>query len=547
MPKFLLFVFLFLAVCSKHATSAGLDWSWSQSIGGLGTDKTSRMCSDDSGNVFITGVFYGSSLSLAPNVTLQNSGTLTSGEVYIAKYSPSGVLIWARSVGGGGLEHISVVSIREYFGIIYIAGNYEGNGINYQGNPLFSHSVSGKYMYVISIAPNVPNVFIAPVKEFEGGNLSSMRIHSGGVITMIGTYHTSTFTLGNTVLTNANPGTNDIFVLLIDALGNIGWAKSINGNGSELAIEQGSSGGGDVYLVGCFNSITATGDSHTITTNGGYDILVAVYNRSGILKWMKSIGGVLDDKGTDVVSDEDGNIYISGYFSSPSINFGNSTITLPSNWGSNMLLAKYKFGGVEDWLRSGGGTFDNATVSAIALDKNSNIYIAGSHDGSSISFDTVHSIYAPNYLVKFKPDGSALLGISYDGDPINILATNREGDVYVAGEYSSAVNRGRNNYSSLGSTDIWLSKLTHATTGIKEIIEVHFVNVYPNPTANTITIDGDWKQAELTVIDVTGKVVHHASTHAPYTLNTTNFANGNYIINLRTQDGTASAKFVVAK
>jgi hypothetical protein len=72
------------------------------------------------------------------------------------------------------------------------------------------------------------------------------------------------------------------------------------------------------------------------------------------------------------------------------------------------------------------------------------------------------------------------------------------------------------------------------------------VQVYPNPTGNTVTVKtGDVNNAQITITDLNGKIVSQLKSESNETnLNLAALANGNYIIEIRTDDGSIVNKTV---
>jgi hypothetical protein len=58
--------------------------------------------------------------------------------------------------------------------------------------------------------------------------------------------------------------------------------------------------------------------------------------------WAKSAGGIGDDDGTSISTDVNGNVFVTGYFYSPSITFGTTTLTnADSTWNyADIFVAK---------------------------------------------------------------------------------------------------------------------------------------------------------------------------------------------------------------
>ena len=98
---------------------------------------------------------------------------------------------------------------------------------------------------------------------------------------------------------------------------------------------------------------------------------------------------------------------------------------------------------------------------------------------------------------------------------------------------------------------------TANVTGLKDVSSaISGISLFPNPAKNNAVITIDLVQNEtisINVVDVMGRQVHNesmneiqAGTHT-INLNTENWANGVYNVNISTANGTTSRKLVVAK
>ena len=75
---------------------------WAQSAGGNSEDEIHSIATDAVGNVYITGYFNSSTLTLG-NITLANTYAWRS-DIFIAKYDPNGNVLWAKSAGGSDTD-----------------------------------------------------------------------------------------------------------------------------------------------------------------------------------------------------------------------------------------------------------------------------------------------------------------------------------------------------------------------------------------------------------------------------------------------------------
>ncbi len=74
-------------------------WAWAK--GGRGGDNhATECCVDAQGNVYVAGYFYGATEVIGSD-TLYNSGI---EDIFLAKYSPEGVALWGRDIGGSNSE-----------------------------------------------------------------------------------------------------------------------------------------------------------------------------------------------------------------------------------------------------------------------------------------------------------------------------------------------------------------------------------------------------------------------------------------------------------
>ncbi|MFH1005315.1 MAG: T9SS type A sorting domain-containing protein, partial [Bacteroidota bacterium] len=165
---------------------------------------------------------------------------------------------------------------------------------------------------------------------------------ANGNILVAGYFYSSSIIFGSTTLTNAGSNTRDMFLAKYDASGNVLWAKSAGGSSFDEAYSVSTDANGNILVAGNFRSPTISFASTTLTKAGGNgdytDMFLAKYDASGNVLWAKSAGGSDYDSAQSVSTDANGNILVAGYFQSPTLIFGSTTLT--SMGSTDMFLAK---------------------------------------------------------------------------------------------------------------------------------------------------------------------------------------------------------------
>lgn len=245
------------------------------------------------------------------------------------------------------------------------------------------------------------------------------------------------------------------------------WAKSIGGTGNERANSITTDKAGNIILVGRFQSPLIQLDRLTLTKNTEdpaevADIFVIKLDKNGNALWALRAGGKGDDHATSCVTDEEGNIYVVGWFESKILQFGDVMLTNKTEKGSDMYVAKFSPTGACMWAHNAGGEGGNGDYSTITLDKAQNVVVSGiaglvmDFGGGVKLTHEKGGIYVAKYTnsgqllwaksphgrgeaqgVGSDPDGNILIGgffvetISFDGLVLNSYS-KESGDAFVA-------------------------------------------------------------------------------------------------------------------
>ncbi|MDE3255550.1 MAG: T9SS type A sorting domain-containing protein, partial [Bacteroidota bacterium] len=262
---------------------------------------------------------------------------------------------------------------------------------------------------------------------------------ASGNIVVTGSFSSPTITFGTTTLTNS--GGHDIFVVKYDPSGNVLWAKSAGGLGNDEGHAISTDASGNIVVTGWFEASFTYGNS-TLTYSGGNSIFVVKYDLSGNVLWAKSAGGMGYDEGIGISTDASGNIVVTGWYDSPTITFGPTTLT--NSVGKNFFLVKYDPSGNVLWAKSAGGTgYDEGA--GISTDASGNIVVTGWYDSPSLPFGATTLTNSGGnsiFVVKYDPSGNVLWAKSADGtgDEFgNGISTDASGNIVVTGRFSSPI------------------------------------------------------------------------------------------------------------
>jgi len=373
---------------------------WIITLGGNGGDQPDDIAVDASENVYITGFFQGT-CNFDPGTTLTSSG---GNDGFIAKYNSTGQLQWTiKAAFGTANDRISAITIGKD-GNLYVAGMSQSTSFNV-GDSLFTNADAYRDLFLASYTPsgtfrwarqipgtNNSSLFRAIAVDetnylYAGGALagtltidgtpyssggsgdiilmkasptdgSALWVRKGGSaaddqLNSIAVYDNFTYLTGyiqgtGTIDSTASQqssqfttaGGNDIFLAKYNLEGRLIWKKTLGSTGGDVGYGLNILNN-VVVTTGYFNG-TINFNLDTIVSAGNNDAAFFVFDVESNAVLAKSVSGTLDDRGQGVALDADYNVYLGGYFNSPTLTVGTSSLTNSASGYKDAFLAKNK-------------------------------------------------------------------------------------------------------------------------------------------------------------------------------------------------------------
>jgi hypothetical protein len=291
------------------------NWLWAKAATGSDAYMTaSGVATDGSGNVLLTGSFYGTA---SFGTTSFTSTGQYEAQPFVAKLDASGNWLWAKTAASTGDAVPNGIQVDSQ-GNALVAG-YFTDKVTFGSSSLISPA---QYTYITFVAKlDAAGNWLWAKQTGGTTNVQARSLAMDGTGNAVVTgYFSGTASFGSTTLTSSGSNTYTIFLAKLDGVGNWLWAKAA----ASTDVQQGNAvvldGSGNALLTGYFNG-TATFGSTSLTSAGSVDVVVAKADANGNWLWAKRAGGSGYDQGSSLALTAGGNIVVGGSFQS-SNNYG---------------------------------------------------------------------------------------------------------------------------------------------------------------------------------------------------------------------------------
>jgi hypothetical protein len=441
---------LALAIFSNilFTVSAQNNRQWSTYFGGSDLDAGFNVATDAAGNVYMTG----QTSSLTGIATPGSHQSVYGGganDAYLAKFGPSGNLIWATYYGGTDSDYGYAIKV-DASGNIYLVGYTSStNAIVTPGTyqTIFNGTTEAFLVKFNSSGTRLWGTYYGgPLFELASG----VATDAAGNVYMAGyTQSTSGIASAGGFQTTSG-GLTDAFLAKFNANGNILWSTFYGGAGDDYANDVATDNLGNVVMCGSANSnsgIASAGGFQNTLNAGSQDAFVVKFDANGNRLWGTYYGGVQLEQGTGIAV-SGSTIYLAGETASTT-NIASGGFQNSFGGFRDAFLVKFDGAGNRIWATYYGGS-NVEEGEDVGTDQYGNVFLAG---------DT----YSPNNGDTIAtPNG---FQTSLTGSENHFLAAFTPNGIRVSATYFGIVHE-EEGHMAIGPYAVYMSGWTYVPTGI---------------------------------------------------------------------------------
>lgn len=494
MKKTILFLVL---IHFFNMNSQNLQWDWVQTNQNSAQSGANTSASDSQGNLYVGGAFNTPTM-VFDTYTLNNTSSFGQ-QIFLAKYSSSGVLLWARTLNHNNYAIIRSMTVDLNDNLI-ITGDFTDT-IILDSIIITNANIGNTTIFLAKVSPSGSvdwaTGFGRTITTSGYTYPYDVKTDSAGNIYLTGLFSFSDFMIDGSVSLTSG-GFKNFFLLKCSSNGDVLWAKEAimtgggyyGGNGTRITVDNNDN---VLMSVGFTNSILIESSFLSNTGLQLKSILVAKYNSIGELQLTKKYPsqGYVDTY--DIKTDSNNSIYLLGTYDSSPVTFG--TITLQNSGYQDIFFTKLDALGNVMWARKIGGIYDESAED-LGINAN-NVYVSGYFNSPVLTLDTVSLTnsfgtapisHENGFVAKYDFDGSIIGGSAPQntGRSSFVDLTVKNDYIYIVGGLASDFTLGNTTLTTTDDT-FFAAKLNPVTLGIINPIK-NDIQLFPNPTKNFLNV-----------------------------------------------------------
>ena len=489
MFKVILIIFL-IPIC---LSSYSQNYDWVNTISGGGNLYAWDIANDSQNNTIVCGrvktdVTFGSFGNTEFSVGLGHT------DIYLAKFDPTGNMIWKKRIGGTEPDWGRSLSIDQ-FDNIYMTGDFVNFAV-FEGDTLWGYDNGQTNENLVArtgfISKFDSDGNVLWKNEFSGGNKNrgfGIAADSLGNSYVTGTIMNLT-DFDGIIVGEADANTYS-FIAKYNPSGICVWSNYIDsdydGTGYDIQLIDNSR----LVCTGNFeNEFTYDGVTIDGTNPSHSDYYLMQIDSAGGFIWCTTGVGTYKMEGYNMTLDQDKNIYVTGHFSGTMnlydtssnldtslISAGGGASTAIINENSNSFIAKYNVAGDRIWIRQVSSKF-KVTITGITTMGNDALVVSGYTRDTMWYNNEQDTIFAENgfdtgFILAYDLNGNYLwkkLAIttgtptvmSYDaliGATVYAVSADKHCNLFAGGMFGGTINLDAFSTNIVSGNDIYIAKI----------------------------------------------------------------------------------------
>ena len=396
--------------------SASGDLLWGRWIDSSNDDEGYGVATDSTGNVYVTGTYYNSSLQSSLSTVFDNVRPGINTGSYIIKFNSIGVPQWGRSLDGSDDDNVRNIAC-DSLDNVYVCGFTADN---------FQNSLAG---YFDEEKPNM-----------GWGS----------------------------------------FVFKYDTNGTPQWGRWLDSPANEYGMNLATDTSNNVYVVGTgygdFQSSLATYFNESIPDSGNSSAgFIVKFNSSGVPQWGRWVDSSFNnDEVFGIAVDAQENVYITGYLGADAQTYLSTYFNeaKPGDFSASYII-KFNSSGIPQWGRWIDSINGGEEGRSLTVDSNGDILVVGYTTGGNMSnlssyfsAENDTEYFNAGFVMKFSSSGTPIWGRWIDGNneqQVKAISADSNGNFYISGftngQFTTDINSKFDSPTPSGGWIVFLLKM----------------------------------------------------------------------------------------
>ena len=246
----------------------------------------------------------------------------------------------------------------------------------------------------------------------------------------------------------------DFWVLKLDAESNIEWGTTFGGTQDDRGNDIIQTNDGGFAVLG----YSTSSDVDVLENAGSQDFWILKLDAQGTISWSKTFGYSGADFGTTLLQASDNSFLITGVLDVTASGGQGNSRNSQRHAGGDIWAIKLSENGELLWRNYFGGSYTDTPFGVIeTADKN--FIIVGSSDSADIDISNNNGSY-DYWVLQISPEGNLLWEKSFGGSEIDearAITNTNDGNFLIVGDTRSANNDVSN---TNGAADLWVVKMS---------------------------------------------------------------------------------------